>query len=325
MNDVHTQTTKPDWWQDTTGCWQRLPNKAFFFTLLAAWLVLFQFWGNSIFSWVHSPSMFVWLNYLYTVGGEQNDDSYGKLVPFLVVGLFWWKRKKLLSLPLNIWWPGLLMLAAALVLHIVGYIIQQPPLSILALFAGIYALMGLAWGPAWLRHSRYPFFLFVFSFPLAAYLNFILFPMRLLVTWLVTLVAHILTIDVIREGTQLIDPSGSFQYDVAAACGGMRSLIAMVLLATVYGFAILRSTGWRICMLMLAAPLAILGNMFRLLVIIIAAEIGGQSWGNYVHEGGPFGILSLLPYIPGIVGLLWVGSWLQRRDHKPSSLTSEDK
>jgi hypothetical protein len=49
------------------------------------------------------------------------------------------------------------------VLHIAGFLLQQPLISIVALFAGIYALMGLAWGREWLRHSAYPFFLFVFS------------------------------------------------------------------------------------------------------------------------------------------------------------------
>jgi len=34
------------------------------------------------------------------------------------------------------------------------------------------------------------------------------------------------------------------------------------------------------------------------------AEIGGQKWGNYVHESG---IFSLVPYLPAIIGLLVVG------------------
>jgi exosortase len=313
MNEDQTKAP-PDWWQDTLECWRRLPNKGVFFTLLAAWVLLFQFWGHCIFSFVHTPSLFAWLHYLYTVGGENNDSSYGELIPFLVVGLFWWKRKELLALPLQLWWPGLLLLAAALALHLVGFLVQQPILSIVALFAGIYSLMGLAWGRAWLRHSRYPFFLFVFSVPLVAQLNFILFPLRLLVTWLVEMVSHLVGIGVLRQGTQLLDPSGAYGYDVAAACGGMRSLIAVFLLATVMGFGLLRSPKHRLFLMVLAVPLAVLGNMLRLLAIIFAAEMGGQDWGNYVHEGGPFGIISLLPYVPGMIGLLWVGRWLEKRE-----------
>jgi exosortase/archaeosortase family protein len=99
----------------------------------------------------------------------------------------------------------------------------------------------------------------------------------------------------------------------------MRSLIAVFLLATVYAFATFRSPGKRIFLMALALPFAVLGNMLRLLAIIVAAEMGGQSAGNYVHEGGPFGIISLLPYIPGIVGLLWVGRLLENREAKNNS------
>ena len=334
MNENQTKPTPPDWRTDTIECWRRLPNKTFFFALLAAWALLFQFWGNSIFSFVRSPSLFAWLHYLYTVGGEQNDSSYGELIPFLVAGILWWKRKELLALPLQLWWPGLLLLAAALALHLVGFLVQQPILSIVALFAGIYALTGLAWGRAWLRHSLYPFFLFVFSVPMAAQLNFILFPLRLLVTWLVEMVSHLVGIGVIRQGTQLMDPSGAYGYDVAAACGGMRSLIAVFLLATVYGFAMFRSPGKRIFLMALAVPFSVLGNMLRLLAIIFAAEMGGQNWGNWVHEGCPFylpfhnhipffhdqiALANLLPYIPGMIGLLWAGRWLEKRAAKNKS------
>lgn len=316
MNEAQTKTAPPGWRTDTIECWQRLPNKVFFFTLLAAWMLLFQFLGNSILGYLNTPSLFEWLYDIYTVGGEMNDSSYGKLIPFLVVGILWWKREELLALPLKLWWPGLLLLAAALALHIFGYVIQQPIFSVIALFGGIYALTGLAWGREWLQHSVYPFFLFVFSIPLTAHLDFILFPLRLFVCWLVEMVAHLIGIGIIRQGTQLMNPSGAYGYDIAAACSGMRSLIAVFLLATVYSFAKFRSPGKRIFLLALAVPFAVLGNMLRLLAIIVAAEVGGQQWGNYVHEGGPFRIISLLPYLPGIVGLFWVGYWLEKREVK---------
>ena len=75
--------------------------------------------------------------------------------------------------------------------------------------------------------------------------------------------------------------------------------------------------------MVLAVPFSVLGNMLRLLAIILAAKMGGQDWGNYVHEGGPFGIISLLPYIPGMIGLLWVGRWLEKREAKKKSTGGE--
>ena len=61
MNETSNNKTPQNWWQDTVECWQRLPNKVFFFALLAAWLALFQFLGNSILGYVHTPSLFAWL------------------------------------------------------------------------------------------------------------------------------------------------------------------------------------------------------------------------------------------------------------------------
>jgi exosortase len=315
MNENPDNESRINYWQDTVDCWHRLPNKAFFFVLLAAWLALFQFLGNAILGYVHTPSLFSWLHDQYN--NPNADDGHGNFIPFLVTGLFWWKRRELLALPLKIWWPGLLILAAAIALHVAGFAVQQPDLSIVALFTGIYGLMGLAWGREWLRNSLFPFFLFMFSFPLGQRAEIITFPLRQLVTRLSELVAHwVLGIDVIRAGTQLFDPSGSYGFDVQAPCSGMRSLIAVFLLATIYGFFAFRSPWKRLLLMALALPFSVLGNLARMLLIIIAAALGGQSWGDYVHEGGPLGIISLVPYLPAMAGLLLVGRWLENRELK---------
>ena len=296
--------------QDTADCWRRLPNKTFFFVLLAAWLALFQFLGNSILGYIHSPSLFSWMYEGYNSPNPAADDGHGDFIPFLVIGLFWWKRKELLAQPLSLWRSGLLLLVLAIVLHIMGYVLQQPRISIVALFTGIYGLMGLSWGREWLRRSFFPFFLFVFSIPLGDQAKFITFPLRLLVCQSVEMVSHwILGIDVVRVGTQLIDPSGTYQYDVAPACSGIRSLVAIFLLATIYGFITFRSSWKRVFLMALAFPFAVLGNLLRMLCIIVAAELGGQQAGNYVHEST---LISLVPYVPAIVGLLWVGRWMER-------------
>jgi exosortase len=309
MNGNQNNSPPLNFWQDSMDCWRRLPNKFFFFWLLAAWLALFQFMGNSILGYIHTPSLFSWMHEAYrSSGGSANDDAHGNFIPFLVVGLFWWKRKKLLASSFNIWWPGLLLLIAGMMLHILGYVLQQPRISIVALFTGIYGLMGLAWGREWLRKSFFPFFLFVFSIPLGDQAKFITVPLQLLVSWLTAVAAHIVGIGVMRDGVRLIDQSGTYQYEVAAACSGIRSLIAIFLLATIYGFITFHSTWKRLFLMALALPFAVLGNLARMLFIIIAAEIGGQKWGNYVHESGVF---SLVPYLPAIIGLLVVGRLME--------------
>jgi exosortase len=291
--------------------WTPQPNKGLFFALLAAWLALFHFFGNSLFGYVHSPSLFRNLYEAYNNPNPAADDGHGNFIPFLVAGLYWWKRRELLALPLKIWWPGLLLLVFAIGLHILGYVIGQPRLSVIALFAGIYGSMGLTWGREWLRKSAFPFFLFVFCIPLGGQANFITFPLQQLVSWLVEVVAHwLLGIDVVRVGTQLFSPLGAYSYDVQAPCSGIRSLVAIFLLTTIYGFLRFHSSWKRLLVMGLAFPFAVVGNMLRVLLIIVAAEMGGQEAGRYVHENT---VISLIPYLPAFLGVVWVGGWLEKR------------
>jgi len=205
----------------------------------------------------------------------------------------------------------MVLFLAALLLHMFGYIVQQPRLSIVALFVGIYALMGLAWGPKFLVRSFFPYVLMVFMMPWHAMGTVITFPLRVLVTIIVEFIAqNLMGLEVVRVGTGLFDASQTYQYDVAPACSGLRSVTAMIFIAAAYGYWVFRTT-WRCGVFLLAAvPLAIVGNVARLLCIVLAAELGGKEWGDKVHEDFWF---SLLPYVPVILGLIWLGGWLEHR------------
>lgn len=301
---------------DFVDCWQRLPNKALFFILLAAWLLLFHYLGNGTFGYVNTTSLMGWMKNAYYNPQSDGQDAHGAFIPFVVLALMWWKRKELLALPIRSWWPGLLLLAAALLLHIFGYRLQQPRISIVALFAGIYALMGLAWGTAWLRASFFPFFLFAFCIPITSIGEKITFPLRHLVTHIVAFICNkILFMDVIREGTQLFNSSHTYAYEVAAACSGLRSLVAVFAIATIYGFLVFRKNWKRAAMMLAAFPLAVLGNVVRMLFIVITADIAGQRAGNFVHENGFF---STIPYALAFIGVYVLGNWL-RADPPPST------
>ncbi len=243
---------------------------------------------------------------------EMYDDGHGYFIPLVVLGILWWKRKELLALPLRTWWPAVFVFFLGLVLHLLGYRVQQPRISIVGLFTGIYGLTGMAWGPQWLRRTFFPFILFVFCIPLGTFIQAVTFPLRLMVCQIVEAISHnIFAIDILRDGTVLRDPTGHYGYDVAAACSGLRSLIATGIFAIVYAMLAFK-TWWRRGVLVAAAiPLAVIGNVLRMLAIVIASEWIDPSWGHTIHEGGPLGIWSLLPYVPPFFGLIWLGQWLR--------------
>ncbi len=299
---------------DLVDAWRRLPSKGFFFFLLLAWLALFQFLGNSTFGYFDTGSLLKWMYVLgsATSAEGETDDKQMMLAPLIVLGLFWWKRKELLSQPMEIWWQGLFLVALGLLIHVVGYRVQQPRISIIALFTGIYGLMGMAWGPKFLRASFFPYFLFIFCVPFGTLSEFVTVPLRHVAVAVVDYIAnHLIGIHVIRQGNQLMDANGRYQYEVAAACGGIRSLMMTILLALVFGFVVFKELWKRIFLLALAFPLALAGNVLRLLIVIIVSNFWGQTVGKSVHDSLFF---SLLPYIPAVLILLWLGSLLEKKE-----------
>lgn len=287
-----------------------LPDKPVALVLLAAWFALFHFLGNSTFGYVDSPSLFGWLHYSYN---QSQDDEMGRYIPFIVLALCWWKRDELLAVPKVPWLGGVLILAVALLLHLLGFLIQQTRLSVVAFYLGMFGMIGAFWGRSFLRAIFFPYFLFCFCLPVGTLADSISLPLRMMATSITTWISRYgLGVALIQEGTRIFDTDRTFQYEVAAACGGLRSLTATLALASIYAFISLGRPGARLLMIAAAFPLAVAGNVLRLTFIILAAEVFGQKAGNWVHDSS---VLSLLPYVPAFLGLAALGAWL--RDPAP--------
>ena len=282
-----------------------VPHKMLFAALLAAWAALFHYYGNPTLGYVASHSMFTWLQVAYA---NSSDDNLGAYMPLIVVALLWWKRGELSVVTKQVWWPPLTLFVFALLLHVVGYTVQQTRLSVVAFFLGLYAITGLIWGRAWMKATFFPYFLFAFMLPLTNDMEGLTLPLRQLATKLTVLVSHGLGIDVVQQGTQIFDRANRFQYDVEAACSGLRSLTTMLALACVFAFTAFRGTWKRVLVIGSSIPFAVLGNTLRLLTIVIAAEHSGQKAGEFVHEHWFF---SLVPYLPAMVGLMLLARWLR--------------
>ena len=308
---------RPRFLDELRDSWNALSSKTFFFPLFAAWLILFHFLGNSTLGYFNTSSLLEWMKIVYNQEGS--DDGHGILIPFAVIGLFWWKRKELLAIPQKTWWPSLIIVAFALVTHAFGFLVQQPRISIVALFVGIYGLIGLSWGFGWLKASFFPMVLFVFCVPVGGYVEQITLPLRIFATNITYIVAHdVFGLSIIKKGTQLFDANGAYNYDVAAACSGIRSLISLLALTTIYSMMTFKSNWKRLLVISMAVPLAVASNVLRLTCIVVAAEAFGQKAGDFVHEWSGF-----LTYAVAIAAMLLMGKWLGER--KPLTATPEDK
>lgn len=290
--------------------WAQLPDKPLFFTLLGAWLVLFQFLGHCSFNFTNQPSLFAWMWGAWSA--EALEAEHGKLVPVVVLLLLWLRRNDLLATPTKRWLPALAGLALALALHVIAFTVQQPRISMVALACGAWCFVGLVWGPGWLRQTFFPFLLLGFCVPLESLGEGLLFQLRLLVTQISVGLGHgLLGLDVLREGTAIFNSTRTFNYDVAPACSGIRSLASLLAVTTIYGYVAFRAPWKRAAMIALAAPLAVAGNVARITAVIILAEAFGHKTGAAAETN-----LGYVTFAVAI-GLMFLAGWLMREKATP--------
>ena len=180
-----------------------------------------------------------------------------------------------------------------LVLHLFGYFVQQTRLSIVALLLFTWGVMVLAGGRRWGRAALFPLAFLLFAVPVN-FLDTAGFWLRLWVIDASYGLAHLAGIDVMRSGTQLFASDGAFQYDVAAACSGVRSLMALLALSLLGGYLYLRAWWLRGLMLLLSLPFTYVGNVVRIAAVIFVAQWYGPKAGTWVHEKAGFLVFAIV-------------------------------
>lgn len=198
-------------------------------------------------------------------------------------------------------------LLGGLALHLLGYAMQQTRISIIGCLVFTWGVIAFAGGPRWGRAAVFPIAFMLFAIPINMFGD-LGFRLRSAVIEVAYPLARASGIDVIRNGTQLLAPDGSYSYDVVEACSGMRSLTALAALSLLVGYLNFRAWWMRLLIGALSLPYAYVGNVVRIYAIIIAGEWRGQAAGALVHD--VFGVLIFL-IVLGLVQL--TVNWVQKR------------
>lgn len=301
---------------------EAIPHKALLGVLVLGWVALFHFYGNPTLGYINTRSLFGWLKNSYD---QSTDDNFGTFILPAVLLLLWWKRAELAAAPKRFWWPPLLLLIVGALLHLAGYTVQQTRLSVIGFFFGLYAILGMLWGWAMWRALFFPYFLFAFAMPLTGEMEGLTLPLRHVATKITVILSHLGGIDVVQKGTLIESSGGHFSYNVEAACSGLRSLTTMLMLGCIFGFTAFQSNWKRAALIASAVPLAICGNVIRLISIVIAASwkydemvaakqplaaarAAAQELGAVVHDHS---VIKLAAYVPAFVGMMLLARWLR--------------
>ncbi|MBW7908151.1 MAG: exosortase/archaeosortase family protein [Kiritimatiellae bacterium] len=245
--------------------------------IIALVFVLFHFQGNTTDVRSFGRSALAWMIERWNDDDGTGDYSHGWLVPFVSIAVVWMKRRELAAAPKAISKVGLSLVIFALMLHWLGAKAQQTRLSLFGMLLLIWAIPFYFYGWRTAKLLIFPCSYLIFCIPLN-FLDSLTFPLRLLAASLSTGFLNGVGIAAERSGSAIYSmAAGGFNFDVADPCSGIRSLLALTALTAVYAYFTQKTLIRKWILFLCAIPLAIAGNIARIVTVGIVAEAFGEK------------------------------------------------
>lgn len=195
--------------------------------------------------------------------------SHGFLVIPISAYIVWQKRKTLKKTPVKPTRWGAVAIAISLLLYVFSVYGEIQTLKSLSLVFFIFAAVLFLFGIAYFRELIFPliFLFFMIPVPSQIYSELTLW-LQLLVTKICVHISQGIGLPVYRSGNVIELPAGTLQ--IVDACSGLRSMLSLLALSAVFGYLTLSGTINRLVLFASGVPIAILVNIFRVLIIILS-------------------------------------------------------
>lgn len=249
---------------------------------------------------------------LFAQGWHDEENMHGVAVVPLVAFLIWmaWPRLRAVPIRPNIR-AGSLVLALSLLMQVGGIWLG---LERSVGYAFVFALCGLCLyfgGTALTRALAFPLAFLLFMVPTpGGLLDMVSAPLQVLSARMAVVLAGLSGVLVQNEGVNLLIPGKDIRFEVAVACSGLHSLTAMTMLAALMAYFMAIPRVWKWVLFALAIPLALLGNILRIYLVLMVANAQGQAAGSAFHDGW---IGKLVPFTLAFFVLIGLGRLIEWR------------
>ena len=215
------------------------------------------------------------------------DWTHGMLMPPIVVALLIYKRKEIFIAPPegSVW--GLPVLALGFFVYWLGY---KANIYYFGFAAGQILLAGaILWflgvGYFWRLFFIWCFFAFIWPLNAVAQELQVAYHLRVVMVRFSSGFLNLIGLDNVRMGTSIqsvaadgVAQGEKYKLDVADPCSGIRSIFALLMVTALWGYLTLKQP-WQRWVLFLSAPLlAIIGNFFRIILLVIGSLAFGTEF-----------------------------------------------
>ncbi|MEW5803015.1 MAG: exosortase A [bacterium] len=230
---------------------------------LGVGILYYSVFKSLVYDWLHLP-----------------DFSHGFLVPILSLFFVWERREDLAQLPVLPRDSGLIVIFLGIILLLAGNLggesFTMRVSFLVFLFGSVLFLLG--W--PFIRKLLFPLGFLLFMIPIPSLLmGKITFPMQIFASRVAAFSIEHLGIPVLREGNIIILAHATLE--VAEACSGLRSLISLLALGTVFAYFTQKGFWQRLILVLSCFPIAVFINALRVTVTGVLAHY----WGSAAAEG----------------------------------------
>ena len=259
----------------------------------------------------------------------KEDMSFGWLVPVFAAYVLWTSRRELKE---SVGRPSVLGILACLpcmAVALLGTRGLQVRLEQVGFAGFCIALPWAFFGRRTAKQCVFPAIFLLFTIPLATFLDTVTIHLRLLASGTAFSVLRGFGVDAVQKGTAIVALGAHpFNIDVAEPCSGLRSLFALMALTAAYSWYTQPTWLRRFVLFACSIPLAVLGNVMRILTICLCAAWMSSDFAmGFYHDYSGYVIFIVaisLMVVCGEVVSRFAESWTGTRRQKAHEQAQRD-
>jgi exosortase len=247
--------------------------------------------------------------WVWNACNRETDYLHGRFVPLAIVLLLFYHRDRIAAAPVRPHIAGMVGVVFGLLLFVLAFRALQPRLAIGALPFIILGGVTYLWGFKAARAMAFPVCLIFFAIPLPNLLQATA-KLQIVATQTAYHLSSLLGASVTASGNMIQSTSGEgWGFDIAEGCSGIRSLVALSLIAAVYAHLTQDRTWKKVLIFALSIPIALVANGLRVTTIVMIAEHFDPEFAARAYH-----TYSGLLFIPiGIAGIVLADVLINRR------------
>ncbi len=241
---------------------------------------------------------------LVSIYGSWFDENeymeHGILVIPAAAYMAWTKKDKLSAIPSRPSGWGVLLLLAGALTALFALMAQWIWVERMSFLVSLVGYIGAVFGWRIVRALTYPLCTLILMITPPSFLFARLtLSLQLLASRLGEFTLQALGYSVLREGN-ILEMVG-IKLSVEEACSGIRSLMAIFFMCVLYNYFFVEGRSMKVMLLVMAIPVAILGNAVRIVATGVAGQYDPSLVSGTAHEA--LGYVTVVAAALGVVGL----------------------